>query len=190
MGFFRGPKSTKVTSSMISSIVTTGGTITAQGNTGRNGAFSVTFRHDVSGCGGADSGILVLLRDDISWTKIGFDWEGNGTAACWSFMNTTGGNFGGATGTSDGNMIQYGTGAGDTIINPYLTWEVPEFQSHNRVYACNNDANNFFNHNSGEYKKFRMVRTRNTSGNLAGIHHGRSCNATGVYTIIKNIYIW
>jgi hypothetical protein len=189
MGFFRGPRSTKVTSSMINSISITGGTITAQGDTGKNGAFSITFRHDVSGCGGADSGISIILKDVIPWTRIGFDWEGNGVASCWSFMNTNGGNFGAATGNTTGNLLAYGQ-PNDTIINSYLTWEVPAYQSHDRVYACDNDANNFFRFNSGEYKKFRMVRTRDTSGNLAGLHHGRSCNSTGSFTIIKNIYIW
>lgn len=188
MGFYRGPKATKVTSALINSITTTGGTITSQGDTGEKGSFSVTFRHDVSGCGGPDSGILILITNSIPWTKIAFDWEGNGTAACWSFMNPSGG-FGSATGTQDGNLIQYGA-PGDAIINPYLTWEVPAYQSHDRLYACDNDANNFFRFNGGEYKKFRMVRTRNTSGNLAGIHHGRSCNTSSTFTIIKNIYIW
>jgi len=190
MGFFRGPKATKVVSSMIESVNITGGVITSQGDNGDNGSFSVVFRHDLFGCGGPDSGILILIKDIIPWKKIGFEWQGNGTASCWSFMDTGGGSFGSATGTTDGNMLAYNPQNGDAIVRPFLTWEVPQYQSHNRVFACNNDSNNFFIFNSSEFKKFRMVRTRNNSGQLAGIHHGRSCNSTGSFTIIKNIYIW
>ena len=190
MGFYRGPKGTLVTASLVDSITTSGGTIMSQGDIGPRGGFKVTFRHDQSGCGNPDSGILILLKDDIPWTRIGFDWRGNGTAACWNFMNTGGTNYGAGTGTADGNMSAFNSLAQDAIVRPYLTWEVPEFQSHDRFYACDNNANNFFRFNSGEYKKFRMLRTRNTSENLAGIHHGRSCNSTGSFTIIENIYIW
>lgn len=190
MGMFVSPKATKVNATFISSVTTYGGVITSQGNTEPDGSYAITFRHDNGGCGNPDSGILILINDNISWTKIAFDWEGNGTASCWSFMNTGGSNYGATTGTSDGNMLQWSATNGDAIINPYLTWEVPEYQSHDRFYACDNNANNFFRFNSGSYKKFRMVRTRNSSGNLAGIHHGRSCNSTSAYTIIKNIYIW
>jgi hypothetical protein len=188
MGFFRGPKATLVTNDLVNSVTTTGGTIMSQGDTGPKGGYTITFRHDLSGCGGADSGILILLKDNFSWTRMAFDWEGNGVASCWSFMHTSG--FGSATGTVNGNMTVLNSVKVDAILNPVLTWEVPAYQSHNRVYACDNNANNFFRFNSSDYKKFRMLRTRDTSGNLAGIHHGRSCNSTGAFTIIKNIHIW
>ena len=189
MGFFRGPNSTLVTSDLVNSVTTTGGTIMSQGNTGPKGGYTITFRHDLGGCGSADSGILILLKDNFSWNRMSFDWEGNGTAACWSFMHTSG--FGSATGTVNGNMSPLDSICVDAILNPVLTWEVPAYQSHNRVYACDNNADNFFRFNSSDYKKFRMLRTRIAdTSSLAGIHHGRSCNSTGAFTIIKNIHIW
>tara|TARA_R110000737_G_C14332123_1_gene441706 strand:+ start:31 stop:600 length:570 start_codon:yes stop_codon:yes gene_type:complete len=189
MGIFRGPKATLVTSDLVNSVATTGGTIMSQGNTGPNGGYTITFKHDLGGCGSADSGILILLKDDFSWNRMAFDWEGNGTAACWSFMHTSG--FGASTGTVNGNMSPLDSINVDAIINPELTWEVSAYQSHNRVYACDNNANNFFRFNSSSYKKFRMLRTRIAdTTNLAGIHHGRSCNSTGAFTVIKNIRIW
>jgi hypothetical protein len=189
MGFYRGRKATRVNSSMVSSISITGGAITSQGDIGELGSFLVVFRHDTTGCGGPESGILVLLKDSIPWTRMSFDWEGTGTASCWSFMNTGGSNYGPGTGTPDGNMLSYGQ-TGDNLINSYLTWEVPAYQTHNRVFACDNDSDNFFRYDGGAFRKFRMIRTRNSSGSLAGIHHGRSCNTGGGLTIIKNIYIW
>ena len=189
MGFSRGPKATIVTSDLVYSVTTTGGTIMSQGDTGLKGGYTITFRHDLFGCGGPDSGILILLKDDFPWTRMAFDWEGNGTASCWNFMPPTGG-YGAATGTVNGNMTTFDSVNQDAIIRPYLTWEVPAYQSHNRFFGCNTNADNFFRFNASEYKKFRMLRTRNTSGNLAGIHHGRSCNSTGAFTIIKNIFIW
>ncbi len=183
-----GINSVKVITSMIDSVTTTGGTITEQ-TTNANTKYEITFRHDLGGCGNPDSGILILLKNTIAWTRISFEWLGNGTAACWSFMDPSS-NFGSATGTVTGNLLGYNESLGDVITKPNLTWEVPEYQSHPRTTACNNDANNFFRFNSSSFKSFRMTRRRNVNGSLGGIHHGRSCNSTGSFTIIRNIRIW
>jgi len=187
MGTVYGINSTIVTTDMINSVTTTGGTILSQ-TTGAT-PYEITFRHDLSGCGSADSGILILINDTIPWTNISFTWSGTGTASCWSFMHPSS-NFGSATGTATGNLLSYDESLGDTIVRPYLTWEVSAYQSHGKIYACDNDANNFFRFNSGEYKSFHMTRRRNVNGSLAGIHHGRSCNSTSSNTIIRNIRIW
>ena len=189
MAIFRGPSATKVTTALIDSVTIHGGTIESQGDDGDNGSYSITFKHVNTGCGSADSGILILLTDDIPWTRIGFEWLGNGTASCWSFMHN-GTNYGSSTGTATGNMAGYDESQGDGITRPYLSWEVEDYQSHNRTYACDNNANNFLRFNGGSYKSFRMARRRSTTSSLAGIHHGRSCNGANTYTIIKNIYIW
>jgi hypothetical protein len=181
-----GIKSHNVTAALIDSVSTTGGTIISQGDV--NGKYEIQFRHDTFGCGGPDSGILILIKDTISWKGITFEWLGNGTASCWSFMHSS--NFGSATGTSNGNLLAYNESLGDVISRPYLTWEVPAYQSHDRVYACDNNADNFFIFNSDSYKSFFMKRRRNINGSLAGIHHGRSCNSTASFTIIRNIRIW
>lgn len=180
-----GLGSTIVTASLIQSVTTTGGTILSQGDTATG--FEIQFRHDLAGCGGPDSGILILIKDTILWKGITFEWLGNGTAACWTFMNASG-NFGDATGTGTGNMLGFDASV-DVISRTFLTWEVPEFQSHDRVIACDNDANNFFRFNSGQFKSFVMKRRRNINGQLAGLHHGRSCNSTSSTTIFRNIRI-
>lgn len=181
-----GLGSTIVTANLIESVTTTGGTILSQGDT--SAGYQIEFRHDLSGCGGPDSGILILIKDTIPWKGITFEWLGNGTAACWSFMDSSS-NFGSATGTGTGNLLAYNSSV-DVISRSYLTWEVSTFQSHDRTYACNNDANNFFRFNSSEFKSFVMKRRRNVNGQLAGLHHGRSCNSTSSVTIFRNIRIW
>lgn len=188
MATFYGIKTIKINSAFIHSVTTTGGTILFQGDI--NNSYEIHFRHDLFGCGGPESGILILLRDIIPWTRISFEWLSNGTASCWSFMNTVT-NYGTATGTPTGNLLEYDESLGDGIVRSYLTWEIPQFQSQTRTSACDNNTNNFFIFNGGIYRSFQMTRRRNTSiQSLAGIHHGRSCNSTGAVTIIRNIRIW
>ena len=151
-------------------------------------SYQLKVSHDTYGCSGPDSGIFLELKDTIPWTKITFEWLGLGTAACWSFSNSS--SFGTGTGTPTGNLIDYNEAAGDFVFNGHLTWEVPAYQTHNKVYACDGDADNFFRFNAGVYKSFFMNRRRNVNGSRAGIHHGRSCSDTGVYTILRNIRIW
>lgn len=183
-----GVYSTLVKSEHIYAIGTTGGTILEQGNLAPNGGFSITFRHDLGGCGGPDSGIWIEIADFRPWTKITWEWLGTGTAACWSFNNSSG--FGTAAGPPSGYLQSYNPALGDNTSQDYLTWEEPQFQSHDRTYACDNDSSNFFRYNGGEYKRFYMNRRRDTSGNRAGVFHGRSCNSTGVNTIIRNIFVY
>ena len=181
----------KITSFDIQSITLFNVTMTR--NTDVNGQFLFEGTHNTGGCGVAqDSGVLILLKDTIQWSKICFKWEGSGDAACWSFMNPGGSNYGAATGTPSGNMLAYSENSGDRVNDNYLTWEVPEYQSHPKTLACNNDANNFFRFNTNEFKRFRMTRRRNVGAGLAGIHHGRSCNSSGsgAVTRISEIFVW
>ncbi len=190
MAFHNGPKSFLITSANVDSVNITGGTILSSGDTALG--YEVQFRHDLGGCGGPDSGVFVKLNDSIPWNNISWTWLGIGSAACWSF-NVSG--FGGAAdpaGGGTGNLQGYDPSLGDVIEFPYLSWEDPQFQSHSRVYACDNDANNFMRYNTGDYRSFVMKRRRNSMASLAGIHHGRSCNSTGggSITIIRGIRIW
>ncbi len=182
------PGFTAVTSTMIQSVSFTGGYIISQGNTGPGGNYLVSFQHTSFGCGGPDNGIRIMLKNTISWSKIIFDWSGTGWASCWSFMPPTGG-YGASLGSPHANMTDMNTGNGhDKITNSSNIWDVPAYQSHDRLSGCNNSGNNPFRFNSG-LKSFTMYRTRNTSaGGFAGIHHGRSCSAQGNSTI-TNIYI-
>ena len=186
-----GIASTLVTTANVNLVGTTGGTTISAGNNGPLGGYQIIFQHDTGGCGsGPDSGVYIELNDSTPWTRITFEWLGIGGAACWSFPNTSG--FGAGAGPTDANLINYDEAAGDRVSRSYLTWEVPQFQSHSKVYACDNDSNNFFRYNTGEYRSFFMQRRRNSLLSYGGIHHGRSCNSTGVgaTTIIRNIRIW
>jgi hypothetical protein len=190
MGFSNGPKSFLITSANIDSVNITGGTILSSGDTALG--YEVQFRHDLGGCGGPDSGIFVKLNDSISWNNISWTWLGIGSASCWSFNV---GGYGAAAdpaGGGTGNLLSYNPNAGDVIEVPYLSWENPQFQSHDRTSACDNDANNFMLYNTSNYRSFVMKRRRDSMGSLAGIHHGRSCNSTGSgsITIIRGIRIW
>lgn len=180
----------RVTSDDIYSITLLNTTVNT--STDINGGFVFEGYHTVAGCGGVETGILITLKDNISWTRISFKWEGSGTASCWSFMDPSNGAYGASTGNPSGNMLSYNESLGDRLYDNYLTWEVSAYQSHNRTYACDNNADNFFRYNSGELKRFRMSRRRNVNGSLAAIHHGRSCNSTGAGSVtrISDIFIW
>ena len=173
----------RVTSADVQSITLFNVTMTK--STDENGSFIFEGYHTTGGCGSAqDSGVLILLKDNIPWTKMCFKWEGAGNGACWSFMNASS-NFGAATGTPTGNMLDYNESLGDRLHDNFLSWEVPVYQTHNRTTACNNNADNFFRFNANEFKKFRMTRRRNIGVGLAGIHHGRSCNSFGVGSVTR-----
>lgn len=184
-----GIKSTLVTSDMVYAINLFNCTvITAEtGNIGANGGYQLKVSHDTGGCGSApDNGFFIELKDDIPWTRITWEWLGTGTAACWNF---NGGSYGAGAGDPSGYLASYNSSL-DVISRSYLTWEVPAYQTHDRISACDNSADNFFRFNGGEYRSFFMSRRRDTSGNRAGVHHGRSCNTTGVFSIVRNIRIW
>jgi hypothetical protein len=181
----------KVTAADINSVVLYNVTMTR--NIDVNGQFLFEGFHTTGGCGVAQqSGVLILLKDTINWTKICFKWEGTGISSCWSFMDTGGTNYGSETGTATGNLLTYSEGSGDRLHDNFLTWDVPAYQSHPRTIGCNNDANNFFRFNETSFKRFRMTRRRNVGTGFAGIHHGRSCNTTGstAITRISEIFVW
>lgn len=188
MGMFYGQTGTIIQPGHVNGVYTTGGTILSQGYDTRG--FSVTFRHDLSGCGSPDSGIFVELKDFIPWTMMSVEFLVLGQAACWSF-NTSG--YGNAVGNSGtGNIDTYNEALGDRCVKTYLAQDEPAYLTHNKVYACDNNADNFMRFNTGVYRKCTFVRRRNINGSLAGPHHGRSCNSTGAgsLTIIQNIVVW
>lgn len=166
-----GGKSTLVTASMIDSVTFTTGTILNQGN--MTNGYEITFRHENISCN--NSLVKVLLKDTIPWTRINYQWLGNGTSACWWF--------------DDSNLLTYNESLGDKVSKCHLTWEVPEYQSHTKISACDNDANNFMRFNQSEYKSFFVYRRRNSMSSLAGIFHSRSCSSANGITVIRNIFI-
>lgn len=188
-----GRLSFPVTQSMVDSVTTTGGTIISQGNTGYNNGYEIVFQHDTAGCGLAASAIVILLKNTSpNWKFITWEWRGTGTASCWTFNSTAAWALDSGSSYNLGYLQAYNESLGDGVFNSFLSWEVAAYQSHNRVLACDNDANNFFRFNSSQFKSFFMKRRRDSSGNLAGIHHSRSCNSTGSgsRTHIRNIYVY
>lgn len=188
MGTFYGRKGYKIDSSWVNSIATTGGTVLSSGDDS-NGAFAVSFRHDLGGCGNPDSGIFVQLKDNIIWTGMSVEFQLLGSASCWSFNNL---GYGQAVGSGTGNMLPYSEAAGDLCVKTYLAQNDAPYTTHDKVNACDNNADNFFRFNTSVYRNCTFVRRRDVNGSLAGPHHGRSCNSTGsgAITIIKNIYVW
>ena len=193
MSVFYGRNASQVNLYGVNSVSTTGGTILSQGNDA-NGGYFIQFQHDLGGCGGPDSGIYIELKDTtINWTWISCRFQVSGSASCWSFSNTGGSNYGAGVGISGtANLLAYSTASGDKLSKGYLTIDDPTFATHDPLYACDNDANNFFRYNTGVYRSFTMTRRRNVGAGLAGIHHGRSCNTSGggSVTIIDQIRIW
>ena len=64
-----GRPSINVSSGYVNSVQIVGGTVLSQGNDS-NGGFAVAFQHNNGGCGGAESGIFVELKDTFAWTCI------------------------------------------------------------------------------------------------------------------------
>ena len=190
MALFHGRPSVNVSSGYVNSVQIVGGTVLSQGNDS-NGGFAVAFQHNNGGCGGAESGIFVELKDTFAWTWISCRIMVTGSASCWSFSNSSAyGIISGYPGT--GNLYDYDPSQGDTFVRSYLSVNDSPYNTHNKVFACDNDANNFFIANGGVFRGFTMVRRRNVSASLAGIHTGRSCNGTGsgAVTMIDQIRIW
>jgi hypothetical protein len=188
-----GRLSFPVTLDMIDSVTTTGGTIISQGNTGINNSYEIIFQHDLGGCGNPASAIRLDIKNTTpNWKYITWEWKGTGTAACWTFNSGSSWALPGNTQYNLGYLLSYNESLGDKVFNTYLTWEIEAYQTHDKVQACDNDANNFFRFNSAQWKSFFMSRRRDSSGNLGAIFHSRSCNSvgTGSRTHISNIFVY
>jgi hypothetical protein len=187
------PRARLVTSADISSLTLLNMTTVFNGDS--DNGYVYEGYHNTGGCGTApESGVLILLKDTIPWTRISFQWEGTGQAACWSFVNPSTA-YGAATGTPSGNLLGYDAAQGDKLYDGYLTFTGPGMVggfSALKFNACDNATDNFMRFNTETFRRFRMSRRRNVGTGLAGIHHGRSCSSigTGSVTRISNIFIW
>ena len=174
----------RISSSLVNGVYYYGGTVLFSGDV--NGSFEVQFRHDSSGCGNPDSGIFVEIKDFISWTNIVMQYSLTGTASCWGFNDSNG--YGKSVGNNGtGNLLAFDSSI-DGAKNSINAFEDPAYTLKTR--ACDNNADNFMRFNSSG-RSFFMYRRRDSSGNLAGPQHGRSCNSTGSgsVTTIKNIFV-
>ena len=170
----------RVTADMIGSVNNQNCTILSQGNDS-SGGYSISYQFNLFGCGGADSGLYVLIDNTISWSRVFCRFVNEGTAACWHF-NQAG--YGGIA----PNLASYNTSLGDIIFRPDASnsFENPAYTV--QVAACDNEATNFMRF--GGVKSFYMFMRRANS-NSAGFGHGRSCSSTGAgsYCTISDIYI-
>lgn len=187
MTVFYGRKAYRVTADKISSVTNVNGTIISQGDI--NEGYEITFQHDTAGCGAADSGLFVAIKDFIPWTNISMEFYLTGTASCWSFNN--GGYVGSAGNSGTGYLLSYNSSL-DVISKAVNSFELPQYTK--QMNACDNASTNFMHSSyyTGAFRKFSITRRRDSSGNLAGPCTGRSCNSTGAgsWTTIRNIYVW
>jgi len=184
MSTIGGPYNRKVVSSDIAAINALNITIVSAetGNIGPNNSYQIKFYNNIGGC--SSSGIFLQIKNDSNWTKITCEFEFGGTAACWNFDN--------GYGPGGNNMATYNESQND-IIPSYRSlnsWEIPAYQSHNKIQACDNDANNFMRFDV--QRIIRMRRHRDSTSSNGGISFGRACSTsgTGAFTIIRNIRIW
>jgi hypothetical protein len=191
MGFKRGPNAITVTSSMIYGISLY--EMVATESLDVNGSFVFSGYKTAAGC--SSSSVFIELKDTIQWNRIACRFIINGVAACWSFNDI--GSWSGGPGPASGYLLQYDTSAGDHFSEERFTlnsWEKPQFKSHWRTGACDNDSNNFYHPSfqTGDPKTFFMRRRRDTSGNRAGIYHSSACQSsgTGHNITIRDIKIW
>ena len=186
MSVFGGSRGVLVKSEMVYAINLTGSTVVdlGTGNIGPYGGYQLRVTHDNSGCGGPDSRVYLELINNINWKFISCEFIMEGTAACWGF-NTD-------SFAVPGNLTTYNESLGDIIPNyrAQNSWENPTYQTHDKISACDNDANNFFRFSG--VKRMLMKRRINIENSRGGISHGRSCSSTGSgsYTIIRNIRVW
>lgn len=181
MAIFYGRKSTKITNSLVDSVVTTGSpTVITNGDV--NGFYEYKATINTTGCGNPDTTIFIKLKDTIPWTAMTCYFEMDGVASCWTFNQ------------SGGNMQNYSESAGDRIFN-----DVNAFSSNanfvKQLTACDNEPTNFFHGSyatggSNSVKSFWLTSRRIQNGSLSGPYHYRSCNDSGRYIYIKDIFIF
>jgi hypothetical protein len=181
MGLVYGAVTNPIFAGDIERIELTSATIVTgeTGNLGPRGEWQIKVTHDNCGCDLTK--VNIVLKNNIPWTNITFTMDTTGGAACWGW------NHDGYSET--GNLFAYDEGASDRIFESVNSWELAQFQSHNRTIACDNDENNFMRYNTEGPRVFSMKRRRNPNGELGAISFARACNCGG-YTIVKNIRIW
>jgi hypothetical protein len=185
------PTATLVTNSLVDGVFTTGMTNTTNGDV--NGSYAYQGTINLGGCGSNNSAVFLRLKDTIPWRYITCYFEMTGTTACWGFM---GGNRGYTEVTPSesnpnlipgGNLEPYDPYQGDRIFGGGNSFDGnPRYKL--QLSACDNSSDNFFRFNN--YKSFWVTARRKPNGRLSGPFHSRSCNQTGVYIRISNIYIY
>lgn len=185
MGLNYGPKGRIVTTSDVNSISLSNASIDTA-NTGDiaiNNGYQLTTNHSSVGCG--STGLYIELKDNIAWKFMSFEfYTADLVSSCWSFCT-------GGYAPASGNILSYDESKGDITFNNLNSWEKPQFQTHDKQSACDNDSNNFLHggYYSGSPRIVGMRRRRNVGAGLAGIALGFACTGGGT-VITRNIRIF
>ena len=175
----------RVTPEMIDSVETPNFVVNSSG-ADSNGFYYIDGYTTVGGCGGAEGGVWVKIKNTEPWSYLFCTFTLTSTAACWGF---NGGGYGGMTDTS-GNMTCYSEGSGDWYFSDLCTDTFENSQYTRGCSACDNEVTNFMRY--GTTKVLTVLSRRNNLSNLAGPKFGRSCTGTGsgAGTKISNIIIF
>lgn len=209
-----GRGSTRITSSDVLAYYTNNMNNITSGDV--EGGYEWYGTNTSGGCGSAqgDAGVLIVLKNNISWNRITCQFEFNGNSSCWTFLGggeltnstLTGGVFGRDGPNAPSEMqgsFSYNTGGPGNILPYNESFGDRIFQSVNsfgnsinfvrKASACDNDNTNFFHgaFNNSDTKSFWTTRRRNLNySDNAGIWFGKSCSSVGSFVRIKNIFVW
>lgn len=172
----------------------TNSTLLFQGNV--DGGLELRFQANAGGCGSAPSVFAAEFKSDIPWDRIEIEFNFLGSVACWTIGHTTvidGAAYLPAGFTHLDNLLAFNSTNKDRVYAGEYTYELPQFQISLEgfyVFRCDGASNNWGIFNTTQYRKFKMIRTKNIKKDPAGIVVGRSCTETGAngISILKNIY--
>jgi len=163
----------------------------------KDGGLELTFRADGAGCGSPNPSMFgVEFKSEIPWDKIEIEFNFLGNVACWSIGNSVavdGDTYLPLGFTALNNLLQFNALNKDRVYAGEYTYNLPQFAIPDDSYytfRCDGATNNWGIYNTTNYRKFKMIRTKNIKNNPAGIVVGRSCTDTGAsaLTTLKNIY--
>ena len=184
-----GLKSKVITSSDLT-VLSYGGTVLESGDI--NGAFSLTYRHDLPSCGDPRGTAEVYLKINdapANYTYITYTLNiSANAAACWSFNQ--GSSSGGMNYTNslnipvNGGCLSYSTSL-DPISFASNCFELPQYTK--QMYACDNNDTNFMRF--AGVKSFTVRRRVDTSAASFGVWLSRGCHDTNGTVTVSNIFV-
>jgi len=165
-------------------------------NGDKDGGLELTFRADNYGCGNTPSSFAVEFKNEIQYDRIEIEFNFLGDVGCWSIGSGAALDSGISIPsgfTSLNNLLNFSTSNKDRVYNFQYTYELPTVVITNEgqyVYNCGEPTANWGNQNTTQYRKFKMIRTKNIKKDPAGILVVKSCTETGAssLTTLKNIY--
>jgi hypothetical protein len=185
----------RVKFSDINRIATIGSTVLFNGD--KDGGLELTFRANEPGCGSPlASSFVVEFKSEIPWDKIEIEFNFLGDTGCWSigsnqaldYLVSIPPGF-----TSLNNLLGFNSSNKDRVYDFQYTYELPTVvvsYEGQYTYNCGEAAANWGYQNIAQYRKFKMIRTKNIKKDPAGILVVRSCTEVGerALTTLKNIY--